>query len=88
MNVKKMSFMGLIESFLGNYRADNYKEIIRKFVRDYKELDCNMSLKMHLLNSHLDQFPSNLGDVTKKGRDSTKISKLWWKGTKATGTPT
>jgi hypothetical protein len=29
----------------------------------FKELGCNMSLKVHFLDSHLDNFPANLGAV-------------------------
>ena len=30
----------------------------------YKKLGCNMSLKIHFLDSHLDFFPENLGAVS------------------------
>lgn len=59
-----LSFVNVIKNFLGNYRADNYEEIVTKLIGDYKELHCNMSLKMHFLNSHLEKFPANLGDVS------------------------
>ena len=31
---------------------------------NYRELGCNMSLKIHFLDSHLDFFPNNLGAVS------------------------
>jgi hypothetical protein len=30
----------------------------------YKAMGCNMSLKVHFLDSHLDFFPENLGTVS------------------------
>lgn len=30
----------------------------------FQVLGCNMSIKMHFLNSHLELFPKNLGDVS------------------------
>jgi hypothetical protein len=30
----------------------------------YKVMECNMSLKIHFLESHLDFFPENLGEVS------------------------
>ena len=32
----------------------------------YKELGCNMSMKMHFLFSHLDYFPENLGFLSEE----------------------
>lgn len=49
-----------IEIFLGNYNAKNRKRILR----NYRELGYIMSVKIYFLNSHLDQFSRNLGDVT------------------------
>ena len=56
--------MNLIQNFLGNYCAENYVEIVNKLLGNYKELKCNMSLKMHFLNKHLENFPTNIGDVS------------------------
>ncbi|KAJ8867665.1 hypothetical protein PR048_031468 [Dryococelus australis] len=30
----------------------------------YRNLECNMSLKVHFLHSHLDSFPGNCSDVS------------------------
>jgi hypothetical protein len=32
----------------------------------FKELGCNMSFKVHFLDSHLDNFPANLGAVSEE----------------------
>ena len=31
--------------------------------KSYQDMGCNMSLKIHFLDSHLDFFPDNLGAV-------------------------
>jgi hypothetical protein len=46
-------------NFLGNNKADNYKELVEDLLLSYEELGCNMSLKIHFLHSHLDFFPEN-----------------------------
>jgi hypothetical protein len=51
-------------NFLGNIRAENYKEIIADMLSLYHKLGCIMSLKIHMLHSHLDFFPDNCGMVS------------------------
>jgi hypothetical protein len=46
-------------NFLGNNKADNYKNLVENLLLSYEELACNMSLKIHFLHSHLDFFPKN-----------------------------
>ena len=61
MNNKKtawLSFVAVIKTFLGNKKANNYE------VLGFQKLGCNMSVKVHFLNSHLDQFTKNLGAVS------------------------
>ena len=58
------AFKDVSKYFLGNNRASNYEELVHKLLTAYKELNCNMSLKMHFLHSHLDFFPENLGAVS------------------------
>jgi len=52
--------------FLGNDRADNYKDLVEIFLSAYQILGCNMSLKIHFLHSHLDFFLKNCGAVSDK----------------------
>ena len=47
--------------FLGNYKADNYRELVENQLKAYKNLAYNT---MHLLHSHLDFFPQNCGAVS------------------------
>ncbi|KAJ4446811.1 hypothetical protein ANN_13509 [Periplaneta americana] len=58
------TFVLVSTRFLGNYRADNYAELVYNMLRAFQNLGCRMSLKMHVLHSHLDFFPSNLGAVS------------------------
>ena len=59
-----LSFKDIVKDFLGNSRAPNYIEIVHKLLETYKTLGCNMSIKLHFLHSHLDDFPENLGAVS------------------------
>ena len=53
-----------MQNFLGNHKAPNYREIVGELLRSYQDMGCNMSLKIHFLDSHLDFFPDNLGAVS------------------------
>ena len=55
------AFQSVATEFFGNYKADNYKQLVTNLLMSYKALGCNMSLKIHFLHSHLDFFPLNLG---------------------------
>lgn len=58
------AFKDIVENFLGNNRATNYMILVDKLLAAYKNMKCNMSLKIHFLHSHLDFFPENLGAVS------------------------
>lgn len=58
------SFREVTEGFLGNKRAKNAKKIVEKLLKNVKALGCRMSLKIHLLDSHFDFFPTNCGAVS------------------------
>ena len=58
------AFKDVVENFLGNHRARNYSQLVKKLLSAYKAMKCNMSLKIHFLHSHLDFFPANLGAVS------------------------
>ena len=59
-----ISFKKVVQDFLGNSKASNYKELVDNMLENYHNLGCNMSIKMHHLHSHLDRFPENCGDVS------------------------
>jgi hypothetical protein len=54
----------VIRNFLGNNKAENFRYIVEEMLQSYKDMGCNMSLKIHFLDSHLDFFPDNLGAVS------------------------
>lgn len=57
--------MGLvIEEFLGNKKAVDYKNNVENMLVGLDQMGANMSLKIHFLDSHLDFFHDNLGAVS------------------------
>ena len=58
------SFKVFVKNVLGNRKAPNYREIVGELLQSYQDMGCNMSLKIHFLDSHLDFFPDNLGAVS------------------------
>jgi len=59
-----LSFKRICKDFLGNHKAVNYQDVVQDLLTLYKAMGCNMSLKIHFLESHLDFFPENLGEVS------------------------
>jgi len=59
-----LSFKRICKDFLGNHKAANYQDVVQDLLTSYKAMGCNMSLKIHFLESHLDFFPENLGKVS------------------------
>jgi len=53
----------VVTGFLGNRRADNYKDLLEELLCSYQKMGCNMSVKIHFLSSHLEFFPENCGSV-------------------------
>ena len=72
------SFKSVVKFFLGNRKAPNYREIVGELLQSYQDMGCNMSLKIHFLDSHLDFFPDSLGAVSEDhGNVSTKTFLPW-----------
>jgi hypothetical protein len=59
-----LTFKAACPNFLGNVKAKNYKELAENLLNAYQTVECNMSLKIHFLHSHLHFFPPNLGSVS------------------------
>ena len=79
-----LSFKRICKDFLGNHKAANCQDVVQDLLTSYKAMGCNMSLKIHFLESHLDFFPENLGKVSDEhGENFTKTFWLWKSGTKA-----
>ena len=58
--------MNVAQNFLENHKSRNYKDLINELILSYKALKCNMSLKIYMLDSHLDLLLANLGAVNDK----------------------
>ena len=54
------SFTALVKNFLGNFQFTKYEELVNSLLKAYKSLGCNMSVKEHFFQSHLDYFSENL----------------------------
>ena len=49
-----LSFVVVVKNFLGNKKAENYAD---KMLKSFCDLGWKVSIKLHFINSHLDQFP-------------------------------
>lgn len=70
MGLKKQHscfFKVICNSFLENHKSENYLEIVNNLLSSYKVTGCNMSLKIHFLDSHLDfleiRISSDISDI-------------------------
>ena len=51
------AFVLVMKNFLGNNNDKNYTELAANLLTAFRNLGCNMSIKMHDLFSHLGRFP-------------------------------
>ena len=63
------AFVKVTKEFLGNKKSKNYIEIVNNLMDKLQRLKINMSIKVHLLFNHLDDFPENLGVVSDEQGD-------------------
>lgn len=61
-----LSFKEVCTKFLGNTKDADYKNIVANMIKNFQLSGCLMNLKMHFLDSHLDQFPENNGDFSEE----------------------
>ena len=59
-------FCLVVKNSFGNCKSSSYASIIQDFLSRYKNLGARMSLKIHFLHSHLDFFPTNMGEISDK----------------------
>ena len=59
-----LSFVDVMKNFLENKKSGNYEHLVGNMLSEFRDLGCNMSIKMHFLFSHLDKFPDNLEAVS------------------------
>ena len=48
----------------GNHKAEGNRDLVADLVQSCKAMGCDMTLRVHFLNSHLYFFPENLGAVS------------------------
>ena len=58
------AFVKVVENFFGNKKASNYKELVANLLSSFEDIGSKMSIKVHLLHSHLVRFPENLGALS------------------------
>ena len=58
------AFVLVVNNFLGNNMARNYEELVNNMLTAFRNLGCNMSVKMHYQFSHMDRFSENLGSMS------------------------
>ena len=61
-----ISFKEVVENFLGNFKNDNCKKMVKNMLQKFQKQGCLMSIKLHFLHSHLEHFPENLGDYSEE----------------------
>jgi hypothetical protein len=61
-----ITFRSVVEIFLRNNKSPNYQELIEDMITKYQILGCRMTLKLHVLHSHLDFFGDNMGDISEE----------------------
>ena len=58
------AFVLVVKNFLGTNKARNYTELVNNMLAVFRNLGCNMSVKMHYLFSHIERFPGNPGSMS------------------------
>ena len=58
------AFVLVVKNFLGNNKARNYAELFNYILTAFRNLGCNMSVKMCCQFSHMDRFPKNIGSMS------------------------
>ena len=60
------SLKSVITNFLGNNSCEEYGKEVDELLKNFQKLGARMSVKMHFLQSLLDYFPQNCGDVSEE----------------------
>lgn len=60
------SFVLVVEGFLGNTKSPDYKLICEELVENYRKQGCLMSVKVHYINEHVEDFPQNCGMLSEE----------------------
>lgn len=60
------AFKDIVHNFLGNERAKNFNKLGKELIKSYEKIGANMSLKLHIIDRHLDHFEDNCGDYSEE----------------------
>lgn len=60
------SFVDVSTKFLGNYKDPEHEKMVSQLLVNYEAIGCLMSLKVHLVDSHRDHFPDNIGHYSEE----------------------
>ena len=60
------AFVLVVKNFLDHNKARNYAELVNNKLTAFRNLGCNMRVRMHNLFSYMDSFPENLGSMSDK----------------------
>ena len=73
-----LSFKRICKDFLGNHKTANYQDVVQDLLTSDKAMGCNMSLKIHFLETQLNfSHKISAKSVTNTVKDFTKIFWLW-----------
>ena len=61
-----MGFRQVVSNCLEDTKLPNYKKLVKNLLCAFEKLGCDMSVKVHFLQSHLDYFPENLGAMSQE----------------------
>jgi uncharacterized protein Usg len=48
------------EKFLSKYKTTNYRTLVENILQTFRNIGCNLSLKLHFLYGHLEFWQANL----------------------------
>ena len=76
----------VILNFLRNHWSVEYEKEIEELLKSFCQLRTQMSVKLHFLWSHLDNFPKNCGDLSEEQSESflqdiyimEECYQVWW----------
>ena len=81
------AFVLVVKNLLGNNKARNYAEFFNNMLTAFRNLGCNMSIKMHyLFHIWTDFLRTWVQWVTSREGDSIRTRKRWRPGIRVTGT--
>jgi len=64
----------VVENFLGYFKAPNYY-LSKQLLNSYEKLGCNMSVKVHFFQSHVNYFTENLEVMMS---NKAQVSVIMW----------